>query len=133
MTFFKSCFVSFICKITVDPLSSPKLPFHNPKVIHSLIQCLSGHFYSASSNPLLLRGASDTAWILCRKFTLKSATFNCELRTCPSSLYMAARAGVEPMTLRTKGVDSTNVLHMPRTQIPLEDLTFWWLERVWNP
>ena len=31
----------------------------------------SDHFYSASSSPLLLRGASDTAWILCRNFTLK--------------------------------------------------------------
>ena len=31
----------------------------------------SGYFYSASSRPLLLRGASDTARILCRSFTLK--------------------------------------------------------------
>src|SRR6218665_300725 len=28
-------------------------------------------------------------------------------------LYGAARAGVEPMTLRTKGVDSTNAPHTP--------------------
>ena len=31
----------------------------------------SGYFYSASSSPLLLRGASHTAKILCRSFTPK--------------------------------------------------------------
>jgi len=31
----------------------------------------SGYFYSASSNPLLLRGAPDTALILCRSFMPK--------------------------------------------------------------
>src|SRR6218665_1874459 len=31
----------------------------------------SGHFYSASSSPLLLRSAADTARILCRSFTPK--------------------------------------------------------------
>src|SRR6218665_2690922 len=33
----------------------------------------SGYFYSASSSPVLtvLRGAPDTAWILCWSFTLK--------------------------------------------------------------
>ena len=29
--------------------------------------------------------------------------------------YVAARAGVEPMTLRTKGVDCTNAPHTPHT------------------
>jgi len=38
-------------------------------VIHSFIH--SGHFYIASSSPLLLRNAPDTAWILCRSFTPK--------------------------------------------------------------
>ena len=28
--------------------------------------------------------------------------------------YVAARAGVEPMTLRTKGVDATNAPHAPQ-------------------
>src|SRR6218665_1404350 len=37
---------------------------HNP-FIHS------DHFYSASSSPLLLRSAPDTARILCRSFTPK--------------------------------------------------------------
>src|SRR6218665_824328 len=31
----------------------------------------SDHFYSASSSPLPLRSAPDTAWILCRSFTPK--------------------------------------------------------------
>jgi len=31
----------------------------------------SDHFYSTSSSPLLLRGAPDTAWILCQNFTPK--------------------------------------------------------------
>src|SRR6218665_2352577 len=36
---------------------------------HSFIH--SGYFYSASPSPLLLRGAPDTARILCRSFTPK--------------------------------------------------------------
>src|SRR6218665_1922624 len=36
---------------------------------HSFIH--SGYFYSTSSSPLLLRGAPDTARILCQSFTLK--------------------------------------------------------------
>ena len=31
----------------------------------------SGYFYSVFSSPLLLRGAPDTAWILCQNFTPK--------------------------------------------------------------
>ena len=31
--------------------------------------------------------------------------------------YVAARAGVEPMTLRTKGVDSTNAPHTPHNVV----------------
>ena len=40
-----------------------------PLRFHSFIH--SGYFYSASSSPLLLRGAPDTARILCRNFTPK--------------------------------------------------------------
>ena len=39
-----------------------------------------------------------------------------QLKTCPRSLRGGYRAGVEPMTLRTKGVVSTNVPHMPHNQ-----------------
>src|SRR6218665_1550340 len=37
--------------------------------IHSFFH--SCYFYSAFSSPLLLRGAPDTAWVLCRSFTPK--------------------------------------------------------------
>jgi len=41
--------------------------------VHSSIRSFihSGYFYSASSSPLLLSGAPDTARILCRSFTPK--------------------------------------------------------------
>jgi len=53
--------------------------------IHSFIH--SGYFYSASSSsqPLLLRGAPDTARC-CIGVSRRSATDNCEWRTCPRSL-----------------------------------------------
>src|SRR6218665_3519115 len=51
--------------------------------IHSFSH--SDHFYGASSSPLLLRSAPDTARILCRS-SHRSATGNCGLRTCPRSL-----------------------------------------------
>ena len=76
----------------------------------------SGYFYSASSSPLLLRGATapDAAWILCRNFTTKSHR-QLWVKDLPRSL-CGARAGVEPMNLRTKGVDSTHAAtHAPHT------------------
>src|SRR6218665_1636857 len=78
--------------------------------IHSFIN--SGYFYSAFSSPLLLRGAHDTC-------TDTVPEFHAEAPQAPVSKglaqgpYVAARAGVEPMTLRTKGVDSANVPHTP--------------------
>ena len=41
------------------------------KEVHKVHLIYSGHFYSASSSPLLLRGAPDTARILRRSFTPK--------------------------------------------------------------
>ena len=74
--------------------------------IHSFIH--SDHFYSATWSPLLLRSAPDTARILCRSFTLKRhrQLWVKDLPKVP--IYLAARAGVEPMTLRLKAIDSTN-------------------------
>src|SRR6218665_1246211 len=43
------------------------LPFH----IHVCMHIHLLHFYRASSSPLLLRGAADTAWILCLSFMSK--------------------------------------------------------------
>jgi len=50
---------------------------------HSFIH--SDHFYSASSSPLPLRGAPDTARILCWNFTPKRHR-PLWVRTCPRSL-----------------------------------------------
>ena len=55
----------------------------------------SGYFYSASSNPLLYRGAPNRA---------QQATASEGLAQSP---FVAARAPFEPVTLRTKGDEST--------------------------
>ena len=53
----------------------------------------SGYFYSASSSPLPLRGAPNTGRKLCRiRVSRRSATGNCEWKTCPRSL-RGARSG----------------------------------------
>src|SRR6218665_3426866 len=72
---------------------------------HSFIH--SEYFYSASSSPLLLRDAPNTAWILCWSFTAKrhQVTASEELARGP---YMATRAGFEFVTLQTKGTESIN-------------------------
>ena len=83
----------------------------------------SGYFYNSSSSPPPLRGVPDTArmdWLLCRNFTPKRHR---QLSKGLAQDPYVARAGVEAMTLRTKGVDSTNVPHthhigcMPRTAL----------------
>src|SRR6218665_2192173 len=78
--------------------------------IHSFIY--SGYFYSASSSSLLLRGAADRARILCRNFTPKRHR-QLLVKDLPKVPTMAAKTRGEPMTLRTKGVDSTNAPPMP--------------------
>ena|SRR6218665_1243793 len=71
----------------------------------------SDHFYSASSSPLLLRGAPDSTDTVPEFHTeAPQATVSEGLARGP---YMVARAVVELMTLRTKGVDSTNAPHTP--------------------
>ena len=63
----------------------------------------SGYFYSAYSSPLLLRGANDTAQIP----HAEAPQANVSERLA-QGYYMAARAGAERMTLRTKSFDYTN-------------------------
>ena len=46
----------------------------------------SGYFYSASSSPLLLRGAPDYSIDSVLELTRQSIIGNCEWRTCPRSL-----------------------------------------------
>ena len=66
----------------------------------------SGCFYSASSTPLLLRGTPDTAQtVLEFHAKVPQATVSEGLAQGP---YVAARAGVKPMTLQTNGIDSTS-------------------------
>ena len=62
----------------------------------------SGYFYSASSSPLLLRGAADIARV---SREAARATVSEKLAQGP---YVAASAGFEPMTLRMKNDKSTN-------------------------
>jgi len=71
----------------------------------------SGYFYSASTSPLLLRGAPATARILCRSF-MPCAVGNCEWRIAQDP-YVAARAGLEYTTIRTKGNESTDRPTLP--------------------
>ena len=65
------------------------------------------YFYSASSSPLLLRGAPDYSIDTVMELTHQAlqATVSEGLAQGP---YMAARAGFEPATLLTKGTESTN-------------------------
>src|SRR6218665_204151 len=72
---------------------------------YSFIQAI--YFYSASSRPLLLRGAPDHSTDTVSEFHAEApqATVSEGLAQGP---YVAARAGFEPATLRTKGDESTN-------------------------
>jgi len=80
----------------------------------------SGYFYSASSSPLLLRGAPDTARILCRSFTPKRHR---QLRVKD----LSARAEFKPTTFL--GDESTNkplsptILMMFNTKLQLTHRT----------
>src|SRR6218665_2698737 len=80
---------------------------------HSFIY--SDHFYSASSSPLLLRSGPDTTRILGRSLTPKRHR---QLRVkdlLKIPVYVAAKAGFEPTTLRLKGFDTTNAPPRPTT------------------
>src|SRR6218665_641725 len=75
--------------------------------MHSFSQTISivphqVHFYSE---------ALPTQHGYCAGVSRRSATGNCELKTC-SSLYVAARAGVEPTTLRFKSASLLTPLRL---------------------
>src|SRR6218665_1931225 len=74
--------------------------------IHSFIH--TGQCYSAPSSPLLLRGAPDYSTDTVSEF---HAEVPRQLQVGPKGLaqgpYVAARAGIEPTTLRLKVIDST--------------------------
>jgi len=73
-------------------------------VIHSFIPDISALQVHYCSEAL-----QTTARLLCWSFT----PGNCEWRTCSWSL-RGARVGFAPMTIRTKGDESTNDHHIPR-------------------
>jgi len=79
----------------------------------------SGYFYSASSSPLLLRGVSRHSMDTVSKFHAKAPQATAS-EGLAEGHYMAARAGVKPMTLWTKGVDSTNAPSTPHFNISTE-------------
>src|SRR6218665_997748 len=75
-------------------------------IVHSFIH--SGHFYSAPSSPLLLRGAPDYSTDTVSEFRSAQATVQNVSKGLAQGPYVAARAGVEPTTLRLKVIVSTN-------------------------
>jgi len=88
---------------------------HEVKVyIHSFIH--SEYLYSASSSPLLLRGASDTSRILCRIFTPKRQR-ETSSEGLAQGVYYAVRAGFEPATFRTKCNESINEPPCPTNHV----------------
>ena len=93
---------SFILNIYVAPLQETYSC--NRYSIHAIIH--SGYFYSTFSNPLLLRGTSNTAWILCWRFTPKRH------RTASEGLaqgpYVAARVRFEHANRLTQCTELTN-------------------------
>ena len=77
----------------------------------------SGHFYSAPSSPPLLRAAPDYS------MDYSMSEFHAEASQATASeglaqgLYVAARTGVEPTTLRLKVIVSTKVPPRPTTRL----------------
>jgi len=69
----------------------------------------SPNYYRYYSVILVLRGAPNTADTV-PEFHVEAPQATVSELLAP---YIAARAGVEPMTLRTKGVNSNNVPHTP--------------------
>src|SRR6218665_2303681 len=72
---------------------------------HSFIH--SGHFYSTSSSPLLLRGAHDYSTDTVSEFHAETHRQSSVSKGLAQGPYMAARAGVEPATLRLRVIDLT--------------------------
>src|SRR6218665_1960130 len=77
----------------------------------------SGHFYSAPSSPLPLRGAPDYSTDTVSEFHAE-AHRQLQVKDLPKvPPYMAARAGVEPTTLWLRVIASTNAPPCPTVVI----------------
>ena len=77
----------------------------------------SSHFYSASSSPLLLRGAPDYSTDTVSEF---HAEAHRQLLVKAQGPYVASRAGVEPTTLRLKVIVSTKAPPHPTSGVPIQ-------------
>src|SRR6218665_2573770 len=66
----------------------------------------SEYLYSASSSPLLLRGAPDYSTDAVSELTRRSTTGNMS-EGLAQGPHVAARVGFEPATLRTHGIELT--------------------------
>ena len=79
------------------------------------------HFYSASRSINLSEALLTTVIDTVSEFTRRSAT-----AIVTEGPYVAARAGFEPTTLLSKGIDSTNASPRPTTVVsfPSQDLVF---------
>src|SRR6218665_1758333 len=73
----------------------------------------SGHFYSAPSSPLPLRGAPDYSTDTALEFHAEAHRQLQVKKGLAQGPYVTARAGVEPMTLRLKVIDSTKAPSRP--------------------
>src|SRR6218665_2505390 len=78
--------------------------------IHSFIH--SGHFYSAPSSPLPLRGAPDYSTGTVSEFHAEAHRQRAGKKLAQGP-YVTARAGVEPTTLRLRVIASTNAPSRP--------------------
>ena len=67
----KLFFIGLLCSFIIYLLDSCQFVFPKTLIIPIRTFTHSGYFYSASSSPLLLKGANDTARILRRSFTPK--------------------------------------------------------------
>src|SRR6218665_3612889 len=87
---------------------------HLPRYLaHSFIHF--GHFCSAPSRPLLLRGAPDYSTDTVSEFHARRSAQATAGKGLARGPYMAARAGVEPTTLRLRVISSTNAPPCPTT------------------
>ena len=80
--------------------------------VHSFIH--SGYFYSASSSPLLSRGAADTTRLMCRSLHAEAqqATASEGLANAKGP-YVATTVEFEPSTTRTQGAEFTTEPQRP--------------------
>src|SRR6218665_2163817 len=93
------------------------MSFSRPFFIHSF-----GHFYSAPSSPLLLRGAPDYSTGTVSEFHAE-AHRQLQVKNLPKvPTWRLARAGVEPTTLRLKVIVSTKTPPHPNRQLLVKDL-----------